>query len=252
MNVLLAASGLSLSALLIAALMTFIAAAVRGLTGFGMAIILVPLLGIIIAPSQAVVLAILLQALIGPVEIRKSLDNCERPSSFIIAGFAVAATPFGLWLLSHTAADLARLLIAAIAIIAFALVIIPKRAIGRPALPITIGTGISAGILTGFAAMPGPPVVPYYLQGGVPPQTARASMMVVFFATAIAGTMSSFALGLTHWALAAIAVLLLAPMLLGNYLGSLAFGKISPLLWRTCVAVLLGVAGISAVWRAVH
>src|SRR3546814_15314211 len=50
-----------------AAAMTFGAAYVRGLTGFGMAIILVPLLRLIIPPAPAGVLGIFLTLLHGPV-----------------------------------------------------------------------------------------------------------------------------------------------------------------------------------------
>ncbi len=245
-----AASGLTWSAFAIAALMTFGAAYVRGLTGFGMAIILVPLLGMIIAPSQAVILAIFLQCMIGPVGIRDSIARCEKPSSYIIAGAAVAATPLGLWLLSITPPDTARIMIAGIAIGAFILVVMPKSKHGRPALPMTLAAGLSAGVLTGFAAMPGPPVVPYYLQNAVSPHMARASMMVIFFSTAIAGTMSAFVGGYASIALAALSLLLFIPMLIGNWLGGKAFGKVNPAVWRGGVAVLLSIAGVSAVWRA--
>jgi uncharacterized protein len=250
-RIVIAASGLTWSAFAIAALMTFGAAYVRGLTGFGMAIILVPLLGMIIAPSQAVILAIFLQFLIGPVGIRNSIAQAEKPSSYIIAGAAVTATPLGLWLLSITPPDSARIMIAAIAIGAFILVIIPKSKHGRPGMPVTMAAGLTAGILTGFAAMPGPPVVPYYLQNAVSPHMARASMMVIFYSTAIAGTICAFAGGYASIALAALSMLLFLPMLLGNWLGGKMFGKVSPPIWRGGVAVLLGVAGVSAVWRAI-
>ena len=190
-------SGLSPSALLLAAAMTFGAAAIRGLTGFGMAIILVPLLGLVIRPDQAVVLAILLQFLIGPVGIKTIIANSDRQSSLMIAAFAVIATPFGLWLLAHTAPDLARLLISLIAIGAFILVVMPKGQGLAPTRAMTAVTGLAAGVLTGFAAMPGPPVVPYYLRGAFTPVVARASMMLIFFATATAGTIVSTLLGLT-------------------------------------------------------
>jgi uncharacterized protein len=248
---LLSASGLSLHALAMAALMTFGAAYVRGLTGFGMAIILVPLLGIIIRPEQAVILAIILQFLIGPVGIRQSFHDAEKPSTLIIAAAAIIFTPLGLWLLSITPPDTARVLIAGVAIGAFALIILPKRKHGRPGMPLTIATGLSSGILTGFAAMPGPPVVPYYLQDDVAPHVARASMLVVFFATAICGTAIALASGFGDIALAAMALILFGPMLLGNWLGAKAFGKISPALWRGAVALVLGIAGLIAVLRAV-
>jgi hypothetical protein len=248
---LLSASGLSLQSLIFAVLMTFGAAYIRGLTGFGMAIILVPLLGIVIRPEQAVILAIFLQFLIGPVGIKSSLQQSEKPSVFIIMGAAVLSTPLGLWLLSITPDDWARILIAGVAISAFILIIMPKRKHGRPGTAFTIATGLTSGILTGFAAMPGPPVVPYYLQHDVTPHVARASMMVVFFATAITGTIIALASGFGSIALAVMAVILLGPMLLGNMLGARAFGKISPAIWRSIVAIVLGVAGVSAVLRAI-
>lgn len=243
------ATGLAPAAFALAALMTFGAAAIRGLTGFGMAIILVPLLGLIIRPDQAVVLAILLQFLIGPVGMKTIIADSDRRSSLTIAGFAMIATPLGLWLLARTTPDVARLLISLIAIGAFILVILPKRQAAVPGHWVAAGTGVAAGILTGFAAMPGPPIIPFYLRGAFTPVTARASMMLVFFATATAGTLTSMLLGLTTLSLALTACALFVPMYVGNHIGQLAFGRVSPALWRTSVALLLGVAAIAAIVR---
>lgn len=231
--------------------MTFGAALVRGLTGFGMAIILVPLLSLVIRPDQAVVLAILLQFLIGPMGVRQVIADCHWPSARVIAGSAVFATPLGLLLLARTTPDVARLIITAIAIIAFLLVLLPRRKNDRPPAVATVTTGLIAGVLTGFAAMPGPPVVPYYLRGDFTPHQARASMMMIFFATAITGTFVSLVLGLATIQLGVIALILFVPMLAGNWIGALAFGKISPVVWRSAVAALLGVSAISAIVRAI-
>ncbi len=231
--------------------MTFAAAYIRGLTGFGMAIILVPLLGMIIRPDEAVVLAILLQLLIGPVGLKVILADGHRSSALMIAGCAVLATPLGLMLLGRTPPDIARVLIAAIAIGAFLIVILTRKQKAQPGKAVTVGVGLMSGILTGFAAMPGPPVVPYYLREAFSPQVARASMMLVFFATAIAGAASAVLLGVASTRTVLLSVMLFIPMLIGNHFGSLAFGTISPSVWRAGVAVLLGVAGISACWRAI-
>ena len=240
---------LALPAFALAFAMTFGAAAIRGLTGFGMAIILVPLLGLIIAPAQAVIVAIVLQLLVGPVGIRKIIADAERRSALTIAAYAVLATPLGLWLLKLTSPDLARLIIALVAIGAFLLVLLPSTPGRKPGRVETGLTGIASGILTGFAAMPGPPVVPYYLRRKLPPQVTRASMMLVFFVTAIAGTLSAFALGVASTRLLWLSLLLFPAVLAGNWLGGLAFGRISETLWRSFVAVVLGIAGVAAVVR---
>lgn len=229
--------------------MTFGAAFIRGLTGFGMAIILVPLLGLIVTPGEAVVIGILLQLLIGPVGIKIIYADADRRSALMIAAVAMLATPLGIWVLMGTPKDVARLLIAVIAIIAFLLVLLPVKPDHKPGAMETVLTGIASGILTGFAAMPGPPVVPYYLRQPIEPVVARASMMLVFFATAIAGTLSSIALGLVHWRLAWLSLVLFPAVLLGNWLGKMCFGKVSTPVWRTMVAVILGIAGISALSR---
>lgn len=247
-----AAPGLAAWSLAAMAAMTFAAAAVRGLTGFGMAIVLVPLLGMVVRPEEAVVLGILLQLLIGPVGLGTIVADSERPSSLVIAGCAMLSTPLGLWLLARTSPDVARILIATVAVAAFALVIWPQKSERPPRIPLMVLTGLSAGVLTGFAAMPGPPVVPFYLRPGLSPIVARASMMLVFFATAVAGSVVSWLFGLASPKLVMLALILFIPMALGNWIGSRAFGKLEPFVWRVAVGVLLGVAGASAIWRAIN
>jgi uncharacterized protein len=240
---------LALPALLLAMAMTFGAATIRGLTGFGMAITLVPLLSLIIAPTEAVVVGILVQVLIGPMGLPKIIADAERKSAYAIAGWAVLATPLGLWLLGITPPDVARLLIALTAIGALLLMLLPSAAGQQPGALETGMTGIACGILTGFAAMPGPPVVPYYLRRKLPPKVARASMMLVFFATAITGAVSAFALGVAELRLVWLSLLLFPAILVGNWLGSLAFGKMPEPLWRGLIAVILGGAAVGAIVR---
>ena len=235
-----------------AAAMTFGAAYVRGLTGFGMAIILVPLLGLIMPPGEAVVMGILLQLLIGPVGIGMIVADADRATAWPIGLLAMALTPRGMVALDHTPADLARLLITLAAVAAFVAVLLPKQAEGhRPGKLAVAGTGIASGILTGFAAMPGPPVVPFYLRRRVEPKVARASMLMIFFMTAIAGTLAALWLGIANWRLLLVSLILFAPMWLGNRVGARHFGRVPPHIWQAMVALVLGVAAVSAVVRLI-
>ncbi|MCC2602103.1 sulfite exporter TauE/SafE family protein [Sphingopyxis yananensis] len=234
-----------------AAAMTFGAAYVRGLTGFGMAIILVPLLGLLVPPEEAVVLGILLQLLIGPVGLRHTVATADKASAIPIGVTAMALTPLGMWVLAQTPTDVARLLITASAVAAFVAVLLPKKAAGHaPSRWAVLGTGAASGILTGFAAMPGPPVVPFYLRRNVDPVVARASMLTIFFLTAISGTLAALWLGIVTPRLFVLALMLFVPMWLGNKLGARHFGRVAPPVWQAMVAVVLGVAAVSAVVRA--
>ncbi|HMT42635.1 sulfite exporter TauE/SafE family protein [Sphingorhabdus sp.] len=244
--------GLSLSTLAIALALVFGASIMRGLTGFGLAIILVPLLGLIVEPAEAVVISILLQLLAGPIGLRRILADGERATAIPISIAAILATPFGVWLLSVTAPDVARLAIALLALAAFGLMFVPAKEGAIPGRKETLATGIAAGVLTGFASMPGPPVVPFYLRRKLPPDVARASMLMVFFATAIAGSIASFALGVANLHLLWLSVLFYPALYIGTRLGEMAFGKVSEPVWRTLVGIILGVAGMAAMGRLLN
>ena len=251
MNDLLLSTGLSLTGCLAVMVMAFGAAAIRGLTGFGMASILVPLLCLMMRPDAAVILAILLQFMIGPVGLRRIIADAHFGSALPIMGAAVITTPLGLWLLAHTPPDIARFVVAVIAIGAFLLILLPRKVEAIPEGITPIVTGALAGLLTGFAAMPGPPVVVFYIRDSITPIVARASMMMVFFATAIAGTTIAAISGLMTTPIIITAFFMLIPMIAGNWLGAKAFGKISPPLWRSAVGLLLGGAGVSALYRLI-
>jgi uncharacterized membrane protein YfcA len=246
---LLGLGGEQIAIALAAALM---AAFVRGLAGFGMAILLVPVLGLAISPAEAVVTANWLGIFIGLVGLRALLGTSER-SAFVIGGMAMVATPLGVWMLSIAEPALARLLIALVALAAFGLILLPKRPDGhQPSSVETGGTGLACGVLTGFAGMPGVPIVPFYLRRQIAPQLARASMMTIFLATSFAGVGSAMALQVATWRELGMAVLLFPAVLLGNALGGKAFGKVSDATWRTFVGAVLGAAALAALWRLLH
>ena len=225
------------------------AAFVRGLAGFGMAILLVPVLALAVPPAEAVVVSNWLGLLIGVVGLRKIIGASEK-SALIIAALAIAATPLGVWLLSLTDPALARLLNALIALAAFGLVLLPKKpAHYAPGAIETGATGFAAGTLTGFAGMPGLPVVPFYLRREIAPELARASMMTIFLATSLSGVGSALVLGVATWREPLLAAVLFPAVLLGNWLGQLAFGKVSDAAWRTFTGAVLGLSALAALWK---
>ena len=217
---------------------------------FGKAILLVPLLGLMVLPVEAVIVSNLLGLLIGLSGLRTTWAEADRHSALTIGGLAMVATPVGLILLHATDPAWARVLIALVAVMAFVLVLLPPRPDGHRAYSAEIAaTGLAAGMLTGFAGMPGPPVVPFYLRQAIPVARARASMLLVFLATSLASSVAGLALGMAGPRHAALALVLFGPVWIGNRLGSFAFGRVSDRAWRWLVAVLLAASGIAALVR---
>ena len=234
--------------LAIAAAATLGAAFIRGLTGFGFGILLVPILALALSPVEAVLALNIMAGLLALTEIRLILREAER-SAFVIGALVVVATAPGLMLLAATPPGLARLIIAVIALSAFAAVLLPQRGPAQPSALVTGFVGLSGGVLNGFAAMPGPPVVPYYVGRDIGRMTAKASLLGVFGMAAMAGIGSGAAIGMLTWPLVVLGLGLFPLVMLGNWLGSIAFGKVSDRLWRVCVGVVLAAAALTALLR---
>ena len=237
--------GLEPAALALVAAVTLGGAIVRGLAGFGMAILLVPVAALTMAPAEAVALSNLLGLLIGLTEIRRILASAERTAR-LIAVVAVATTPLGMIAIASLVPDIARLLLALIATAAFAAVLLPQRPSPPPGLVATGMVGVASGLLNGFAGMPGPPVAPYYLGRRIPPLVARASMMLIFLATSACGVGTGLVLGVASGRTLLLGLVLFPAVLLGNWLGGHAFSRAGPMVWRGFTAAVLAGAAISA------
>ncbi|MEP0189508.1 MAG: sulfite exporter TauE/SafE family protein [Erythrobacter sp.] len=232
----------------VALIATLSAAFIRGLTGFGFGILLVPILALAVTPVEAVLAVNIMAGLLALIDIRFVLRKAEK-SAITISMLVVLGTAPGLILLNATPENFARFLIALVALSAFVAILLPQRAASQPG-PVTTGlTGLSAGVLTGFAAMPGPPVVPYYVGRDIARETAKASMIGIFGVSAFAGIGSGAAIGVLDWSIIVLGLLLFPFVLAGNWLGARASGKVSDPVWRSVVGVVLGAAALAAMIR---
>ena len=223
---------------------------VRGLTGFGMAILLVPVLALALPPVEAVVLTNALSLMIGATEIRTLVRDAEK-TAWVIGALVVVTTPIGLYALSLTGKDVARLVIALIALSAFIAILLPRRGEGVPGKLATGSVGVLSGLMTGYAGMPGPPVVPYYAGRTLPRPTIKASMQLIFTIAASAGLASATWLGILRWELLAFALAMLPMIIAGNRLGARVSGRVSDPVWRGFVGLVLGGAAAAAFARLV-
>lgn len=224
------------------------ASCVRGLTGFGMAILLVPILALALPPVEAVVLGNALSLLIGITEVRMLVREAER-SAWVIGAVVVVTTPIGLFALASTGADVARLVIALIAFSAFLAILLPRRGADVPGRLVTGMVGVLSGLMTGYAGMPGPPVVPFYAGRALPRITIKASMLLIFTIAASAGLTSASWLGILRWELLLFALVMLPVILIGNQLGMAVSGRISDPVWRATVGLVLAGAAFGALLR---
>lgn len=222
------------------------AAFLRGLTGFGFAIAAVPLLSLFLPPALAVPLVVCLQLLGNLFEIRTSLKECHWPSLSWLTLGAVFGTPLGVFALSAISAPVARLAIAGLTAVAVAIL---TRGIALKAVPragTALPVGAAAGLFNGLAAMPGPPVIAFYMASPVSRIAMRASLNVFFLANSVVALASALALRLVSSDIAIYTLIALPVMFFGQRLGLRFFHRGSDRTHRLIAVACLAAIALGA------
>lgn len=241
--------GLDITSLALIWAAIFLAGLVRGLTGFGLAIVLIPLISLVIPPARAVLLGVLMGVLTSPLGYAKARHSVDPAITRPIIWSGIAVSPIGLYALTITPPDLARILIALIAVASF-FVLITRRAPeppkGKAAL---VATGVATGLLGGFAAMPGPPVIHYFVRSSIPAATSRDAMIIIFFWSPLAVAVFALLAGRLDWPLGVLALSGFPMLAAGNALGTHFFGRLSDPVWRGLVLFLIAGSAAGALIR---
>lgn len=223
---------------------------VRGLAGFGLSVVLVPVLQLAIAPQAAVLVGLVSLFLIGLTDIGRIRRDADR-SAIPLTAIALASMPLGLWALTALSPGWARVLIALVSLGAFVLVVVPLGRVRLPRIPAMALSGVFTGFFGGFAGMPGPGMAPFYLRGRLAPLAARASMMAIFLVVTPLSALLFLWLGVGGRDELWLALLLFPAVLLGDWFGHRAFGRVSQAQWQIATAIVLGGAALGAGWKLV-
>jgi uncharacterized membrane protein YfcA len=232
------------------AAITFIAALLYSVSGFGFAVLAAPLYLLVIEPARAVQLIIILSTALSLTVVPGLWRVVSPPLLTRLALGCVAGLPLGLWLFRAADPLVVRVAIG-VTILAFALLIATAQ--GRrnrqwgwlPMRPgCDLAAGICSGVATALSGMAGPPVLIYLLLTGAPAQTVRATLLA-FFALAYGATLATHAVAIgvpgRTWLAAAI---LLPFAILGGFAGRPLGDRIGARAFRLLTTAILAAAGV--------
>ncbi len=224
---------------LIAVAAVLLAGVVRGFSGFGAAMIMVPVLAALYGPVRAVPIALLLEMAVSLPLLPPAVRLVDWKRILLLLVSAGAAIPLGVWALRTLDEAVTRYILSAIVITAVILLATGFRYTGRPGIAPTIATGLASGAMNGLAGMAGPPVVFFYLSGSDGAATSRASF-IVYFAVVDLFTLAVFALDDAYERDGVVlAIVLAAPFVLGGLIGARLFGKASDRFYRIVALAIL-------------
>ncbi|MBB3772407.1 hypothetical protein FHS55_003019 [Angulomicrobium tetraedrale] len=210
-------------ALVSAALVALIAGATRGFSGFGGALIFVPLVSAVFGPKVAAPTLLVIDTALTLPFVASALRACIWRQVAPLAVGAVVAVPFGVMVLRHVDALTLRWALAGLSVVLLGILVSGWRHSGRHGLPTTLAIGALAGTLGGAAQMSGPPVVAYWLGSGQPSSLVRANLFGFFALVTLASGTAYVANGLMTLEVGRLSLVLGPAYALGLYAGSRAF-----------------------------
>jgi uncharacterized protein len=218
---------------------TFAASLARGFSGFGAALIFIPLASALVGPKTAVPLLLVTDGIMAAGMIPNAVRRADRRSVFTMGIGAVVGVPTGTWLLTSLDPLVLRWCIVALATAMLALLLSGWRYRGRPKPPLTVLVGLVSGFFSGAAQVGGPPVVAYWLGSTTSAATVRANIVLFFAITSVFGAVGYVWGGLITLHVLAVAAVIAPVYGFGTWAGSRMFGLASDQTFRRiCLAMI--------------
>ncbi len=229
----------TLALLIFAAL---VAGMARGFSGFGAALIFVPLAGALVGPKLAAPILVVIDGIFASYLIPSAWKVGDRRDIGLMLCGAILGVPIGTAILTAFAPLTLRWLIAAMASLMFLLLISGWRYRGRPHALATVFVGLVSGLFSGIAQIGGPPVVSYWLGTDTAHAKLRANIILYFAASTLLTLITYFWGGLMSLQVLKIALFTGPAYGLGTFAGASMFGLASPAVFRAISLALIALA----------
>lgn len=237
-------AGLELPILLLCSLVVFMAALVRGYSGFGFSALAIASLSILIPPAQIVPVILLVEIVAGIGLLPSIWRHIDwRQLRWIGAG-ALIATPLGLALLSGLSSQSMRIVISLSILIAAALIWMGLQLRSGHQARTIFAAGLVSGLMNGAAGVGGLPLVVFFLSKAEGAATARGTLIAFLIILDIYTCGLAAGEGLISRDVIEMAAIFLVPVGLGTFLGNRHFLRSPPESFRRiALAMLILISG---------
>jgi uncharacterized protein len=222
----------------------FVAGLARGFSGFGSALIFIPLASSIISAKLASPLLLVIDFVAAAPLIPNGWRHAARRDVGTMLLGTLIGVPFGTWALTQIDALTVRWMIVALIVPMLALLMSGWRYRGTPTMALTAAVGAVAGFFNGVAQVGGPPIVLYWLRDTTTARVVRANIILFFAASTVLTTISYLIGGVLTTAVVGLVVLTGPAFGIGLWLGSQMFGLASEEAFRRICYALIALAAL--------
>jgi uncharacterized membrane protein YfcA len=233
---------LSSSAAFAICAIAFVSATARGFSGFGSALIFMPLASSMAAPRLVAALLLVIDFVAAAPLLPNAWQCADRKATAIIVFGALIGVPIGTYFLSRLDPVTTRWIISGFVFALLMLLLSGWRYRGRDHAALSVGIGGLSGFCSGLAQTGGPPIVGYWLGRPIASTIARANILLFFGASDFVSAVSYSVSGLITADAIKFSFMVGPVYAVGVAFGASLFGKASEKVFRSICYVLIATA----------
>ncbi|WP_421726387.1 sulfite exporter TauE/SafE family protein [Bauldia sp.] len=217
---------------------------VRGFTGFGAALIFVPVVAAAFSPKLAAPVLLVLDFVLTLPLLVKAVRLVRWRTVLPAALAAMVTAPIGAYMLTTGDPVTLRWVITAIVAALLVLLVSGWRYHGEPHPIPSIAVGASAGVLGGIAQASGPPVIAYWISGPYSMAVVRANMICFFATISLSSFTAYFWNGLFSWEVGELVLILAPAYAVAVFVGARMFQRSGAVAYRGLAYGVIALAAI--------
>ena len=223
---------------------SLIGGVVRGYSGFGGALIVVPLSAMVFGPTVAVPMFYLFDLGSATPYGYRSVPRCKWPQVVPMLAGHLVMLPLGVWLLANMDPTAIRWSMEASVVLMLLLLVSGWRYTGRTNPPLSVAVGATAGLMGAVAGISGPPIIAYWLGQKDDAPTIRANIMAYYALTSTAMDAVFLVKGMFTWQVLLYAIMIWPSYAAGLWGGARLFRGTSERAFRVSAYVLIAVSAV--------
>ena len=222
-----------------------LAGIVRGFSGFGTAMVFLPIASQYLTPFEAIASLAIMEFLGTLAVMRKSWGDAQKIDlARLVLGMFIV-TPFALLLLAQASSDIYRYSVSLLSLFLLILISTGIRYKGNLNPLIIFSVGGLGGLTGGLTGIPGPPVILLYVASSHPISVIRANNLLFLYFFDVCVVMFFLLSGVLTLKLLLLGSILAIPNFLGNFLGAKFFDPNKTNQYRLFAYIIIAIAAIS-------
>src|SRR4051812_34050344 len=238
-------SDVNLNAAIAIGAIAFVSGTARGFSGFGSALIFMPLASSMAAPRLVAALLLIIDFVAAAPLLPNAWKQADRKATSVMVAGALIGVPIGTYFLTRLDPVTTRWIISCFVTALLLLLLSGWRYRGKDHATISVGIGGLSGFCSGLAQTGGPPIVGYWLGRPIPSVIPRAHIFLFFRASDFFSVVSYAATGLITADAIKFSFVVGPAYAIGVWFGASLFGKASEALFRAICYALIAAAVIA-------